>query len=445
MQVDITIKNYRRFEDTHPLRLVLDGGIAGFVGLNNSGKSSVLRFFYEFRGLWNLLSQPSGEVLEALRGNARPFSPHGVFDYTESFSNSNDRDISIDFEFPRNESHPSAAIVPTRLEIIATRQSNLFTATLWTPTGKVEGVGGYDSMARITESGGRVLADLSDFMKFFGGLRDALYVGPFRNAITTGSGQHYDINVGASFIETWHAWQTGPTKRQNDAIQAVVRDIRHIFGYQELEIHAAKESNTLQIFADGKSYKLQELGAGIAQFIVVLGNAAVKNPGLILIDEPETGLHPSLQLDFLTSLAAYSRGGLLFATHSIGLARSGADRVHSVRTVGPRSEVTPYEATPRLAEFLGEMSFSGFQELGFSKVLLVEGATDIKTVQQFLRMLKKDHQVVPLSLGGSEMINGGREAELAEILRITPEVAALIDSERDAAIDSCTSNVLLQI
>jgi len=95
--------------------------------------------------------------------------------------------------------------------------------------------------------------------------------------------------------------------------------------------------------------------------------------------------------------------------------------------------VTPYEATPQLAEFLGEMSFSGFQELGFSKVLLVEGSTDIKTIQQFLRMLKKDHQVLLLSLGGSEMINGGREAELAEILRITPEVAVLIDSDRNAA------------
>ncbi len=313
------------------------------------------------------------------------------------------------------------------------RQSNLFTASLWTSRGKAERIGTYQDSIKITDVEGTVLADLGDFMQFFGGLRDALYVGPFRNTVTTGSGHHYDINVGASFIETWHNWQTGPTKRQNNAIQAVVRDIRHIFGYQGLEIHAAKESNTLQVFADEKSYKLQELGSGIAQFIVVLGNAAVKSPGITLIDEPETSLHPSLQLDFLTSLAAYSRGGMLFATHSIGLARSGADRVYSVRPAGPRSEVTPYEATPRLAEFLGEMSFSGYQELGFSKVLLVEGSTDSKTVQQFLRMLKKDHEVLPLSLGGSGMINGDREAELVEILRITSDVSVLIDSEREKA------------
>lgn len=82
---------------------------------------------------------------------------------------------------------------------------------------------------------------------------------------------------------------------------------------------------------------------------------------------------------------------------------------------------------------MGELSFSGYRELGFQKVLLVEGPTDATTVQQWLRLLGKDHTIVLLPLGGNTMINGNREAELSEVCRISTDVHALIDSERAAA------------
>jgi hypothetical protein len=70
--------------------------------------------------------------------------------------------------------------------------------------------------------------------------------------------------------------------------------------------------------------------------------------------------------------------------------------------------------------------------LGFEKVLLVEGVTDVLTIQQFLRFFGIDHKIVLLPLGGSALINGDRSLELEEIKRITPQVFALIDSELDA-------------
>jgi hypothetical protein len=79
------------------------------------------------------------------------------------------------------------------------------------------------------------------------------------------------------------------------------------------------------------------------------------------------------------------------------------------------------------------LSFSAYRELGFEKVLLVEGITDVLTIQQFLRLYQKDHQVVLLPMGGNSFISGGREQELGEITRITPHVSALIDSEKSSA------------
>ncbi len=62
----------------------------------------------------------------------------------------------------------------------------------------------------------------------------------------------------------------------------------------------------------------------------------------------------------------------------------------------------------------------------------MEGVTEVKAIQQFLRLLRKDHQVVVLPLGGAQFITAGRQAELSELSRISKKVHVLIDSERAA-------------
>ena len=84
--------------------------------------------------------------------------------------------------------------------------------------------------------------------------------------------------------------------------------------------------------------------------------------------------------------------------------------------------------TPRLSEFLGEMSFSSHKELGFEKILLVEGPTEVPTIQQFLRMIGKDHKILLLPLHG----HMPKADEFDEMMRISTNIAALIDSERTA-------------
>jgi hypothetical protein len=184
---------------------------------------------------------------------------------------------------------------------------------------------------------------------------------------------------------------------------------------------------------DGRVFRLDELGSGLSQFILVLGNVAAKNPAYILIDEPELNLHPILQVAFLTTLGSYAQNGVVFATHSIGLARA-AHSIYACRRIKQgESKMSLYERMPRLSEFLGELSFGGYRELGFDKVLLVEGLNDVTTLQQFLRLYGRDHSILVLHLGGAALINAGREAELAEIMRISADISALIDSELEAA------------
>jgi hypothetical protein len=263
---------------------------------------------------------------------------------------------------------------------------------------------------------------------------DCLFAPAFRNAINEGAGTFYDFTVGTQAVEQWNQWKAGDNLAAKRAIQKVQSDIKHIFGFRDLEINSSADRKRFEVVVDGRPFRLNDLGAGLTQFILLFVNVAVRKPALLLIDEPELNLHPSLQIDFLTALASYtSSGSVIFATHSLGLARAVGDRIYTFSPNPRGTIVRPLEVTPNYAQFAGEMGFGSYQALGFKTILMVEGPTEVRAVQQFLRLLGHDHDVVTMPLGGSSMIAPGRQPELGELLRITDKVAVLIDSERQAA------------
>jgi hypothetical protein len=287
------------------------------------------------------------------------------------------------------------------------------------------------------------ICDLTPYLEVLEAMSGAMYIGPFRNIINlsldSGSGpslgaQYYDLRIGDAFVADWETLKAGDDRTANEVAYTVTRDIERIFGFSSLDINKAPGGRTLQLFLDGRSYRLPELGSGLAQFIAVLAQVARRQPAFVLIDEPELNLHPTLQIDFLLTLASYATHGVLFSTQSLGLARASADQIYSVRRVEGRvSEVSEYESTSNLAEFAGELSFAGYRELGVEQILLVEGPSDLRSVQQFLRLFHKDHSIVLIHLGGASSINPGAVPELLEMKRLSGSVNALIDSERTGA------------
>lgn len=426
----LTLKNYRCFTDCKPLSIDIGLGFTALVGPNNSGKSSILKFFHEFRPFFENLATPDG-----IASNTRNLRPKSVDDWAEVFSNLNERELAIEIKSRASSANKAIRMKGTAVQNRQDHFDLLFTAEL--ESGYECVIQGRSSLSAFNVEGpsgaGPVAIDVAWMEEGFSALSNTCYIGPFRNALNEGSGTYFDIEIGTTFVSQWNYWKTGILKRQNHAMQRVTDDIRHIFGLKQLEINASADQKTLQVVVDGRPYRLRELGGGLAQFIIVLGNLAVKCPDFALIDEPELNLHPSLQADFLTTVGSYVNKGVIFATHSMGLARTVAERIYSVRKTSEGSEVRAFEQTPNFAEFLGEMSFSAFKEMGHECVLLVEGTTEVKAVQQFLRKLKKDHEIVVIPLGGSSMIHGGVEQELSELTRISKKVHVLIDSEKESA------------
>jgi ABC-type Mn2+/Zn2+ transport system ATPase subunit len=427
----LTIKNYRCFSDEHPLHLQMGPGFTAFVGPNNAGKSTLLRFFYELRNVFMALefSPDYGALLE--HGGA--LKPLGTSDLEELFNDGNERDIRVEFDFPAAGERQIS-----RFQLIVNRKYGVFWKPAWflgPERTKITSISADGEVTKAYTAGGPsegIAVDMKDYHRVMYSLYQTLYVGPFRNVNADGTGEHYDLQIGRSFVQTWVEWKTGEHKQQRQAIQRVTNDICRIFGYGRLEINANLARTELQVVVDDRPYTLREMGAGLAQFIVVFGSAAFRSPAFLLIDEPEAHLHPSLQMEFLTSLASYARYGVLYATHSLGLARSTAPRIYSLQKRDQHTTASIFEQTPNYAEFAGEMSFSAFREMGHDLLLLVEGVHEVKAVQQFLRALGKEHTVVIIPLGGSQFITKGRQHELAELQRLTANVAVLIDSEKSS-------------
>jgi len=438
MNVGITLKNYRCFPEDKPASIRLEKGFTALVGSNNSGKSTLLRFFWEFWHLLELLANGNAfrPVLEGHRVGLN--FPNTIRDPEEVFWNRQAQTLTIEFDFSQIDKGLLFAPSPTRLVVDFDRVTRTW--------GAKASVGDHPLPCnglswpvrenhQLMVHAGENVADLEALYDVCRRLAKSVYIPAYRNAINAGAAQPYfDIQRGQAFISQWRAWQAGDVIEHRRAARRLTDTIRDIFGYDRLEVNAANNNETLELFMDGESYMLPELGSGIAQFFMVLANAAIKKPPFVLIDEPELNLHPSLQRDFLHCLASYATEGVIFATHNLGLALAQADRTYSVQRVEHgRSEVHRYGETPRLPEFLGELSFAGYKQLGFDKVLLVEGVTDLRAIQYFLSLYGKQDKIVLLPLGGNALINGRRREELQEVQRICPHVHALIDCEKASA------------
>jgi ABC-type cobalamin/Fe3+-siderophores transport system ATPase subunit len=435
MDIDLTLKNYRCFPDSEPAHLTISDGWTAFVGVNNAGKSTILRVIYDFRNMFRNINSVDiiARNIDYSMYSSQQIFPPSVRDPHELCNSGNDRQLLLEV---------AVGEPPNRLEITFALDRNTKSVLIHSLNGHIlRSVGGLTTKIAGTPESVSVAdgspRDVRSLFQALAQLAGTFYIGAFRNILNTGSKDDYfDIQVGDAFVKKWRTMQSGDNK--SDAIKCVnvVKAIEKLLKYERLEIQPSADDSTLQVTINGRPHKLHEVGSGIAHLILVLASVAIRNPSYILIDEPELNLHPTLQLDFLSELGKFATQGMLFTTHNIGLARASADRIYSViRVAEGHSRVVRYESTPNLPEFLGTLSYSSYQALGFDKVLLVEGPTEVRTIQQFLRKLKKDHRILLLPLGGGQLISADREAQLSEIRRITPHVSVLIDSERKAAGD----------
>lgn len=434
----ITAKNYRCYSEKNPLRIVFAEGITSIVGVNNAGKSTIFRLIYELRNLWEMLSRKDISLLRnpnnAINISLSLAEPFKIF----CEQNNNELSVEICLMNSTLVDIPDQHWVHRAVFIASRENVNNWNVRLYYDGDKLLDIsrlknegGGY-----VYEGNdGKISIDLGAFFEAMDILNRCIYFGANRYASGKSGSRHFDLLLGKEFVNQWRTWKLGNETNSKKITTKIQKDIRNIFQFKSLEINPANDGEDMELVIDDVPAKLSEMGDGISQFIITLGIAGIRQPSFILIDEPEHGLHATMQLDFVTSLASYAKYGMIFSTHSIGLARSVSDgKIISVHKTKNGAQARDMETISHLPELLGELNYSAYRDLGFDKVLLVEGTTEVKVFQQILRKFGIDHEVVILPLGGNSLARGGVEHEIAEIKRLANgKLAAIVDSERQSS------------
>lgn len=439
MNLEITVKNYRCFNEAHPATLRFHRGTTALIGTNNAGKSTLLRLFYELRPWFTLLASEHGVWLKLLNESLPPPRPLDVDDRTAILHRHAAGDLVfqvriLDCDYSRTQGGVHDYQVPGEIDLILSRKHHQLRARIDGRRGRFQVVDGRSSHARLV-GGEQGLASVSwpVVQELFSDLADTFYIGPYRALRPLPSRERsYDLHLGGTYFEHMLQHQKSRKADYEAGLRKLERDMMAIFQFRSFKAALVGDPPALHFEINGDGHRIDELGSGVGQVFLILGQAHLRRPAYLFIDEPECHLHPSIQADFITALNGYTRKALFLATHSMGLARTATDRIYQVvrQPAENFTTVRRYRADERLSEVLGQINFTQQQQAGCRKILLVEGPTEVKAIRQFLRHLGGTNEVVILPLGGSSMINDRRGEELQEIARICPDMYAVIDSEK---------------
>ncbi|MCZ8197692.1 MAG: AAA family ATPase [Flavobacterium sp.] len=173
---------------------------------------------------------------------------------------------------------------------------------------------------------------------------------------------------------------------------------RNFFNNQTVEIIADLEQKQLVFFVNGDERKIQDIGDGIQQIILLLFPIYTSDENTwILIEEPETHLHPGLQKLFIETLIndEYLRAKNLkyfFTTHSNHFLDLSIDskEISILQFEKINNEIFSIKETRHSKETLDLLGVNNSSVFLANSSIWVEGPTDRKYISTFLKLYCKN-------------------------------------------------------
>ena len=176
-----------------PTSVKLSEGYTAFVGLNNAGKSTIMRFLLELRPIFQQMRDSTVQCF----AERQSLQPNQIIDPEEIFSNLNDDGLSfwLDFSYSENENHPRN---PSKV-VFEVPRNRQWAVTAFIGNDKINFA---TTPRNFAEQNGemyfnsRATLYLYPLRNLMRRLVSTLYVGPFRNTINIGTKSDYlDIEI----------------------------------------------------------------------------------------------------------------------------------------------------------------------------------------------------------------------------------------------------------
>ena len=419
--------NYRCFADHDPLQLTLDDGPLALVGPNNAGKSTALKFFRELRSAWGTLRRPDSGL-----NTISPYAlnqEHGVLDFAELFCNHTNGPIRLLLSTALQETDEieSAEVTITKGE-----RPMVTCALIHADGTRINDQGiRLDGAGNVRGTNEVVIAKMTTLSTALRRTDSSLFLPAGRHLHPQSGPAPHGMHTGTQYIESWKGLLQSTTNKAAAKLPQQLRKIiGDMIGHRIDQIMPSTDGQTL-LLIDGaeNQYRLDELGSGITQLLVILLPIALVKPSLLLLDEPETSLHPALQRQLLSHIRSIHSGDLVFATHNYGLAQACASKVYLVDAPkGSASRMLQREAHNAPSEFLSAFGVQPLLDWGYRGLLLVEGETDVPAFEVLLKKLDlPDIIVFPCS----PLLHTKYALMLAELYRCFEKRALVMDSEKD--------------
>jgi hypothetical protein len=177
----------------------------------------------------------------------------------------------------------------------------------------------------------------------------------------------------AQFLQTLYGRDRGAF----EAIEAFVREVFPEFRYVN-PVSRANNQLSLELTeaGTGKRIPLSNCGTGVEQILTLTTFVlTTPKPGLVLMDEPHSYLHPAAERALVQFLHRHSEHKYVISTHSAVLMNSvEPDRIISVSPPGQ-----PYKGNsdrPEVSKVLFDLGYRNSDALFHDRLVLVEGKSD---------------------------------------------------------------------
>ena len=188
---------------------------------------------------------------------------------------------------------------------------------------------------------------------------------------------------------------------------------------------------------------LNECGTGIGQVLSILYVAHCSPfPQVILIDEPQSFLHPGAARKLIEVLKRFSQHQYIISTHSSSIISSSeAQEILIIRNKEGQSSinVASTDDTEAMKEFLEEVGARLSDVFGMDQIIWVEGATEEKTLPLLLDKLEiRKPGIAIISIRNTGDFQGKDKKKILEIYRRLSGKASILPSKVRFVFDAET-------